>query len=643
MPEDFLSSLNPPQQEAVVTLDGPLLVLAGAGTGKTRVITCRIAQMLRKGIAPEAIMGMTFTNKAAREMKERLASLVSPELASKVTLGTFHSICARILRREIQVLGYTSSFTIADDEDQMGLLRQAAAELGYSKEDVPHNAVASRISSYKNELIQPKRAKLIAESEFDIHAAQIYERYQQLLENQNSLDFDDLLFCVFRLWSEYPESLTRYQEQYQYLLVDEYQDTNHVQFRLIQMLAGGRANVCVVGDDDQSIYGWRGAVVENILDFPKVFKDTKLIRLEENYRSTNMILNAANHIISANKGRYSKELWSTRGEGEKLKIVRLDSAEEEADFVADTIQDIMERNAGTRYSDIAILYRSNYLSRQFEQSLRNAGIPYRLVGGQEFYQRKEVRDAAAYLKLLVNPRDDQSLLRILGVPPRGLGDKAFSILRNLQRAASLPLTELLADDAFLEKVSPAAASAARELSAQFKAFREELSEPGGLARKIEAYLDAVGYLHGLQRIYKDREESAKRQENVYEFISAIAQFERKASEPRTLLDFMESFALLDENDRTKDEETNADAVTLTTVHAAKGLEFPFVFVVGMEHNLFPHERALNEGSLEEERRLFYVAVTRAKDDLYLSHTSERIKHGKSNIQRPSQFLAELPK
>ena len=639
--DKILRALNPEQREAVETVDGPVLVLAGAGTGKTRVITYRIAYMLAKGIPPESILGLTFTNKAAKEMKERLAALVSPEKAAKVTLGTFHSFCVRVLRKEIRALNYLPNFTIADESDQSGIIKQAAAVLGYVKGDAPVPEISAYISSQKNRLISSQIAKRNADTDYQAQMAHVYDEYQQILCNQNMLDFDDMLFLTYQIFDKYPDILKKYQDIYHYLLVDEYQDTNDAQFTLIKQLCGSRCNLCVVGDDDQSIYGWRGANISNILEFPDMFRGTKKIQLEQNYRSTNKILTAANMVIAGNGKRYAKNLWSKNGEGENLRLVKAMDAEVEAEFIANFIaQEVADNDFS--YADFAILFRSNHLSRLLEQSLRGAQIPYRLVGGQEFFKRKEIKDAVAYLKLLVNPREDQSLLRILNIPPRGLGDKAVDRLKSLKNTVFLPMTEILGNEDYLTGLAPKAAAAARELDSCLKKYRQEFAEPCGLAPRVQEFLSECGYLEGLQKVYKDIEDSLKRRENVYEFINAIAQFEKRATTAVTLEDYLESYALLEENDKVDDKSDDGNSVTLTTVHAAKGLEFPFVFVIAMEKNMFPHERSEMEGSVDEELRLFYVALTRARRNLLITHAATRMYHGVDRNQVPSKFLALLP-
>ena len=638
-----IASLNPRQKEAATTIEGPLLVLAGAGTGKTKVITCRIAYMIEQGIPPNWILGVTFTNKAAREMRERLDQMVPPELSAKVTLGTFHSFCARILHRFIHLAGhYNSSFSIADDADQVSLARQAAAELGYSKEEIDSKAVVAYISRKKNAMQWPADALATDSDNYQYAAfARIYERYQQMLEIQNTLDFDDMLLLTLKLLEEKPEVLQYCRDNYRYLLVDEYQDTNQAQFRIVQLIAGETMNLCVVGDDDQSIYSWRGAVVSNILDFPKLFPGAKEIKLEQNYRSTNAILQTANAIIAENSARYDKNLWSAKGQGEPVRVFRVEDGDAEARFVADVMEQILAREPDRCWSDFAILFRSNHLSRSFEQELRMRGVNPRIIGGQAFFQRKEVKDAAAYLKLLINKRDDQSLLRIISVPPRGIGDKAILTLRDLQHSMKKPLLEILGSSEYQSKISKPAAAAASELAQCIARYAADFAEPGQISKRVQEYLMDVGYLTGLQKIYKDLEEAQKRQENVGEFISYIGIYERRQDEPCKLADFMESYSLMDENDRTDDSD-NADGPVLSTVHASKGLEFPIVFIVGMEQGLFPHERALSENGEEEERRLFYVAVTRAREELFMTSAKARFKYHEFVRQLPSAFLRSLP-
>ena len=632
--------LNKEQISAVAEIEGPVLVLAGAGTGKTRVITYRIAHMIDTGIPAENIAGMTFTNKAAREMRERLAAVVPKASAEKVSLGTFHSFCAKLLRKEIQALGYNRNFTIADETDQNGILKQVIAEMNIQKELVNVPVCLSLIGNVKSELVEPEELEI-----FDtiLHSVfpKIYKRYNQMLKNQNMLDFDDLLLLTVRFLEQDKKALAKYRDKYKYLLVDEYQDTNFLQFRLLELIVGEAHNLCVVGDDDQSIYGWRGAKIENILNFPKQFKGAKQIKLEQNYRSTNIILKVSNSLISCNKTRHEKELWSDCGEGTNIRFIEADNADYEAQLIADSILDIHGRKNALSYNDIAVLYRSNYLSRNIEDSLRNSNIPYRLVGGKSFYERKEVRDAVAYLRLLVNKRDDQSLLRIIGAPPRGIGDKAIARLKELQTKTHFPLSDLLHNDGFISSLSGKASSGASGLSACMKKWHAKFKEGGDLATKAHNYLREVGYLDGLLRMYKFREESEKRRDNVLELVNAVRQYEMRQGAGASLLDFIESYSLADDNDKVDEEEE--DSVTLMTVHAAKGLEFPAIFIMGMEENIFPNERSIVEGSKEEERRLFYVAITRAKEILTMTRARERMRYGSTLRQKPSSFISELPK
>ena len=525
-----IESLNPQQRDAATTIDGPLLVLAGAGTGKTKVITCRIAYMIEQGIAPSSILGVTFTNKAAKEMRERLNLLIDPLLASKVTLGTFHSFCVRVLRKEIHLAGhYNSSFSIADDSDQSSLIRQAAAELGYAKDELATPEILGYISRMKNRLKFPEDALQEApDYSREEDMAKVYERYQKMLELQNTLDFDDILLLTLKIFEEHPEALEKWQNIYHYLLIDEYQDTNTAQFLIIQKLAGEKMNLCVVGDDDQSIYSWGGAEVANILEFPRYFPGAKEIKLEQNYRSTNAILRAANAVIGQNGTRYDKNLWSAKGEGESVKVFAVENGDEEAKFIVDTIENMRAMNPDMNYSDFAVLYRSNHLSRSFELEMKRRGIRPKIIGGQEFLQRKEVKDAASYLKLIVNPRDDQSLLRVLSVPPRGLGDKAVLTLRDMQKEKKSCILACMESEQCRKKLSSAAASSVRNFTEIVNKYKALFAEPEGspIAVIAREYLMETGYLTGMQKIYKDMKEAEKRQENVFEFLTFMGLFER---------------------------------------------------------------------------------------------------------------------
>lgn len=638
---NIFDSLNPSQQKAVEVINGPLLVLAGAGTGKTKVITHRIANLIKNWVSPESILGLTFTNKAAREMKDRINHLLSAETASKIFLGTFHAFCMRILRAEVANTRLHKNFMIADEQDQKGILKLAIAELKLKEDDVNIGLFVSMIGKAKQELKSPEAFKAAQKGYMDAIGARMYEKYQENLIAQNMLDFDDILMYTVDLWEKCPEILAKYQEKYKYILIDEFQDTNHAQFKIIKMLSDKHKNLCVVGDDDQSIYGWRGAVVENILNFPNMYQNCVVVKLEQNYRSTNSILETANVFISGNKNRHSKKLWSENGVGAKIKTASLQTDKSEAFFIANQIRKVQYEYPELRNSDIALLYRSNHQSRLFEEQFRMNRIPYRLVGANSFYDRKEVRDAVAYLKIAVNPNDDQSLLRILGVPPRNLGLKFIESARAFQKG-NMPLLKVFQLQGFLDTLSPKQKSAINAFTSVATKYITIFSESGALAQKARAYFDEIDYLNCFQKIYRKIDEAEDRRENVIEFINAIGQFEMsKTSEPNesTLTNFLESFSLSDDNDKVEGDE---NAVTLMTVHSAKGLEFPCVFIVGMEQNLFPHSRALQERDTDEERRLFYVAITRAKKLLFLTNAKSRFKYGSQSYQMPSEFLDELP-
>lgn len=640
--EKLLAGLNEAQRSAASAFEGPLLVLAGAGTGKTKVVTVRIACMISEGIPPEHILGMTFTNKAAAEMRERLAAMIGREAAGKVTLGTFHSFCMRVLRREIGVLGYMPGFSIADEADSQGIIKQAIGIAGGGFEETDVNTAANFISRWKNERLFPDDALEISSGTARYRIAEIYAEYQRLLKLQNLVDFDDLLLLVWKIFKEHPGILENYRKQYPYLLVDEYQDTNAVQFELVAALAAPRNNLCVVGDDDQSIYGWRGADVGNILEFPDRFPNARCIKLEQNYRSTNNILKAANAVIGNKKQQsFGKRLWSQLGDGDEIRMAILDDGEGEAQFIADSIQEMRYENPSLRWSDFALLYRSNHLSRVFETCFRKCNIPVKIVGGQEFFKRREVKDAVAYLTVCVNPGNDQALLRLLASPPRGLGDKAVETLKSLRAGFNRPMSVLLGEDEFLHRMSPAARKSAAALAEVFRKWQKIFREPGNLSGRINDFLREAGYIDGLQKIYKDAEDVVKRRDNVDEFVSAAAEYEQRNGEgAATLEDFLTGFALLEDNS-TKDNE-EGDAVILTTVHASKGLEFPNVFLVGMENGSFPHERAKLEGTVDEELRLFYVAITRAREHLTISRARSRLNRGRKEVRRQSDFLRLLP-
>ena len=638
---NILDGLNTSQGESVEIINGPILILAGAGTGKTKVITHRIANLMKNWILPENILGLTFTNKAAKEMKERVRLLVDFESASKIFLGTFHAFFMRVLRTEVQATRLHRGFAIADELDQKGTLKQVIAELKIKEEDSNVNLYASRIGRAKQELKSWEKYKAEAKTYIENVIAKVYQKYQEMLTSQNMLDFDDILNYTIEIWEKNPEILNKYQEQYKYILIDEFQDTNYAQFRLIKLLADKYKNICVVGDDDQSIYGWRGAKVENILDFPNIYPNTSVIKLEQNYRSTNNILKVANVFISGNKHRHNKKLWSENGEGDKIKTISLQSDAGEAVFVSSQIRKLVYEHHDIKYNDIAILYRSNHQSRLFEQQFRHDRVPYKIVGSKSFYERKEIRDAIAYLKIIANSKDDQSLLRILGVPSRNLGQKFIQTVRARQ-AHGVSILDIFADKVFCGTLPKKQTASVEAFSDTVEKWRKEFSEAGDLAGKTRNYLIEIGFLNCFQKLYKNIDEAEDRRENVLEFINAIAEFEdNRAQNIPTLGEYLETFCLSDDSDNVDGDREN-DSATLLTVHSAKGLEFKCVFIVGMEQNLFPHARSLEDRDIDEERRLFYVAITRAKTQLFITNSKNRYQYGKPFYQIPSEFLSELP-
>lgn len=637
-----LSSLNEPQREAIRTIEGPVLVLAGAGTGKTTVVTYRIGWMLEHGIDPTTILAVTFTNKASREMQERVKRLLPDINHSDLTICTFHSFCGRVMRRYARRFGYTPAFGIADDGDQRDLIRQSLVELGLSLDELKIPRIQQYISNAKNRLAMPEDVKNDPNQEWAHIIGGVYELYAEKLHAMNLVDFDDLIMLTARLLREDEAARDELRERYQYILVDEYQDTNAAQAELLRRLTGQRQNLCVVGDDDQSIYGWRGAEIHNILDFPNQYDNTKVVKLEQNYRSTETILRAANALIGTNRQRHAKALWSGRSSEDLLRLQELPTEREEASFVAKVIQELrFSRDLELR--DIAVLYRSNALSRLPEEALRAKGIEYRVIGGQSFYERREIKDALAYLRVLTNERDDQSLLRILNVPPRGFGAASLEKLRLRREYSSNGMQRLLAEEQYLNAIPSTARESARQFMKQVRAARRSLRSNDRISASVYQYLKDIGYIPGMPKIYKQRSEYLKRYENVQEFVHAIHEYEQRAAEP-SLQDFLERNTLAEVHDENDDEEENA--VTLMTVHASKGLEFKLVLVVGVSHHIFPHQRSIMERALDEERRLFYVALTRAKDLLILTRPRSRniLQHGRMVEKRslPSQFLDELP-
>ena len=636
-----MAKMNDRQQEAVDCLEGALLLLAGAGTGKTTVIVHRIANLVHHGVAASSILAVTFTNKAAKEMRERIGAMLGPALAKEMTISTFHSFCSAVLRKHISKLGYSRNFSIAGEGYQQGLINEIMKELGQVGQGYDTALWRNRISLAKAEAWWPDDLRENADYPRASEVADVYERYQTRMRLMDLLDFDDLLCLTVKLWEEHPEILAAYHEKYQYIMIDEYQDTNGVQLKLMTMLAGKRGNIAVVGDDDQSIYGWRGANIENILHFDSTYPQARVIRLEQNYRSTNIILKAANALIANNRERHVKNLWSSQGDGELIRAVRCADDTAEAAFIARSISEQRPKH-GLQWRNFAVLFRSARQSRALEEAFRKQRIPYMLVGGTSFYERKENLDAIAFLEAVQNPHNDLAFLRVVNVPPRGIGDTTIEKLRKLRDETHRSLQALATDAAALARLPADGGAALREFALVLKDFRENrFAQPGQLHDKTAALFERLGYLDGLAKMYKPRENALERRENVMELLNSIAEFEQQ-THLGTLEALLERYNLMDANDRADEKGVPQDVVTLMTVHAAKGLEFDTVYVAGMERDLFPHERALAEGNEAEERRLCYVAITRAKRELYLTYAEKRRDGKVLRPHAPSKFLDELP-
>jgi len=636
----YLQFLNERQREAVLTTEGPLLILAGAGSGKTRTLTARIAYLLdERKAAPWEILAITFTNKAAGEMRDRVARAVGEDAAGRMWIYTFHACCVQLLRRHIDRLpGYTRSFSIYDADDSQTVFKQVLGELNLSEKYYPPRLAAAFVSHCKNKLQSPEEAAKDPAFSADRRAeplVQVYKRYEDKLRAANALDFDDLLIRCLELFVECPDVLRRYQERFRYIHVDEYQDTNLVQYEWVKALTGVYGNLCVVGDDDQSIYGWRGADIRNILDFEKDFPSAKVIRLEQNYRSTQRILDAANAVISHNRGRKEKSLWSDLGTGEFLEYKACDTDREEAEFICEKIRAWVKD--GGHYQDCAVLYRMNSQSRSLEEMMMAHGVPYKMVGGTRFYDRREVKDLTAYLRLILNPRDDICLRRILNVPRRGIGAVTETKLADAAGRAGLSIGEFLVDREAVAAIVPRAAQTLASFQELLEGFREELAKT-----PLQQFVLRVLQDTGLQEQYvrEGTEEAQARIENLGEYLSAVEQYARAAAESATLEGFLEQVALVSDLDQA---DLAGDAVTLMTVHSAKGLEFPVVFLAGMEEGIFPHSRAIGEADqVEEERRLCYVAITRAMRRLYITSAYARILFGSTQNNPTSRFLREIP-
>ncbi|MGF7429726.1 DNA helicase PcrA [Thermoanaerobacterium thermosaccharolyticum] len=627
---NILDKLNDRQKEAVVTTEGPLLILAGAGSGKTRVLTHRIAYLIKeKRVSPANILAITFTNKAAQEMKDRVESLLG--YVGDIWISTFHSACVRILRRDIEKIGYDKNFVIYDTQDQKSLVSDCIKELDLNEKQYTPKGMLSAISKAKDKMISPDEYLLEFGNDYrNKKVADVYRLYQKKLKKDNALDFDDIIIKTIELFKKDEEILRYYQDRFRYIMVDEYQDTNRPQYEFVNLLAKRYRNLCVVGDDDQSIYGWRGADIKNILDFEKDYPEAKVIKLEQNYRSTQIILDAANNVIDNNIKRKKKQLWTDNKDGEKIIVCEVQNEREEANFIIDRIKDLIAN--GRKYSDFAILYRTNAQSRIFEEACMMNDIPYKLVGALRFYDRKEIKDIIAYLRILVNPYDDVSLKRIINVPKRGIGESTVSALEQYAREHdtsmyfAIPNVELK--------------GRARKVLDNFKNFIDDLINQLDFMNIIEVIdyiLEKTGYMDELKA--DDTKESESRIENINEFIRAAREF-IETSEDKSLESFLSGITLVSDIDTAGDI---GESVVLMTLHSAKGLEFPVVFMAGMEEGIFPSSMSfIDEHELEEERRLCYVGITRAKERLFMTYARTRNLYGKPQYNTASRFINEIP-
>lgn len=648
MSANYLDGLNAPQREAVVTLQGPVMIIAGAGSGKTKVLTTRIAHLMRNGVDSFNILSLTFTNKAAKEMKERVEKILGSNEARNLYIGTFHSVFARLLRSDAPKMGYPSDFTIYDSDDAKSVVKTIINELNLDDKHYKPNLVYNRISAAKNSLIGPEAYQVDYYLQQEDQRAsrpltgKIYDMYVKRCFKNGAMDFDDLLFKMYQLLKGFPDVLAKYQHKFKYIMIDEYQDTNPAQYEIVKLLGAVHENICVVGDDAQSIYSFRGATIQNILQFEKDYDDVKVVKLEQNYRSTKSILHVANEVISKNKGQIEKNLWTDNIEGEKIKLIRTNTDNEEGKNVADSIAELKLRN---HYSnrDFCILYRTNAQSRSFEESLRRQAIPYRIFGGLSFYQRKEIKDFIAYLRVIMNSRDEEAIKRIINYPVRGIGKTTIekvSILANDQNITFWEVLERAGEFGFkggtLEAIS--------NFVIMIQSFRVMLEKQNAYEVAVQ-----VGKSTGIvKELFNDKTtEGLARYENVQELLNSIKEFTETPTEDGELLNdktlgiYLQQITLLTDADNTNDE--NSDVVKLMTIHASKGLEFPVVFNVGLEEGLFPSGLSINSREeLEEERRLFYVAVTRAKSRLFITYANSRYRFGQLQQNEPSRFLEEIP-
>jgi DNA helicase-2/ATP-dependent DNA helicase PcrA len=642
-PRDLRLELNASQRAAVQALSGPVLVLAGAGTGKTRVITCRIVQLIRSGFAPQRVLSVTFTNKAAREMQQRTAELLGRPHRPGPVVSTFHALCVRILREEITHLGYPSRFQILDRADQESIARSVLRAIRVSDKTLRPGDLLGLIGRMKSAGDSPDAAAAEAQSDRDFLAAMGYRRYQQQLRATGAVDFDDLLLLTDRLFAEYPEVLARQQARFDHVQIDEYQDTNGIQFRVVEALVRAHRNLCVVGDDDQAIYGFRGADVQHILGFQSCFPDARVFRLEDNYRCTDAILAVANRLIRQNRSRHEKMLRGHKPATECVRVLELPDEQAEAAHVVQEIR-VLIRSRGVPPGEIAILFRTNEQPRPFETELRRCSVPYVIVGTQSLYDRKEIRDILAYLKVLCHPQDEPSLLRIVNVPPRGIGMKTVERIHETAVRTGRSFWQVVNELAQTGELPSKAEAGLRALERLLHEFRRRCDEaPAQLPTLLQELIARIDYDAEIQRQYKEPDQQLARRAILDEFVESLSEYVRRSDAPK-LSDFLSSIALDGpEQDFETDEPPSEDAVRLMTLHSAKGLEFPRVYLVGLEEGLLPHHRSLEgpERNIEEERRLAYVGITRARDVLTLTRAVTRRKWGKSRETVPSRFLFEM--
>lgn len=632
MAEKFdINSLNPAQRDAVRTLNGPVLILAGAGTGKTRTVTCRIARMIEKGINPRGILALTFTNKAANEMADRVAGLVDRKAARAMTVCTFHSLCVRILRRDIGRLGYKENFSIYTGSDQAGLLKRLIMEYGARREKLEPQQVLSELSRVRNLGLTHKQIE-------DTLIAAVAGAYERELKAQNAVDFDDLLILTERLLRCYPDVHDKWNKRFSHITVDEFQDTNSLQMSLLRQLVGPEHNVCVVGDDDQSIYGWRGAQISNILDFESFFPNPTVIKLEENYRCTKQVLDCANILIRNNAGRREKTLRTNKSGEYPVRLMAMPGAEEESEFIADEI-DTLRRNKNMAWEDFAILFRANAQSRQLEMAMRELHIPYRMIGTKSFFDRREVKDLISYLQMMDNPDADLHLLRVLNTPPRGISETTASFAIDRSRDLKKSVWATLLDLEFLNDCSTRSQNSIQAFTELVTRYGTEFAQSERpFVDILQDFLNETGYEDYISRTCKTEEERQRRLSAIDDIKGELRRYWLPG---HTLTDFLASISL--DSDRDDDDIEKKSGVCLITMHAAKGLEFPHVYIVGVEDGILPHNRSVNEGSLDEERRLFYVGITRARERLTLTYCAKRSRYGTTERCSPSRFIEEIPK